>query len=100
MRDDLRRKPVALVRHLAHCTGADPTSTHPRPVYPGRAYDLAPTRVNGQLAFGAYLRTRTGGVCQRAGLLVLTLTSSQVCGLTRFDNDPIPSFGLLRWLPG
>jgi SnoaL-like domain len=66
----------------------------------GRAYDLVPTRANGQHAFGAYLRTPTGGIRHGAGLLVLTLTGEKICALTRFDNDVLPWFGLPRSLPG
>jgi RNA polymerase sigma-70 factor (TIGR02960 family) len=66
----------------------------------GRAYDLVPTRANGQQAFGAYLRTPTGGIRHGAGLLVLTLTGEKICALTRFDNDVLPRFGLPRSLPG
>jgi hypothetical protein len=66
----------------------------------GRAYDLVPTRANGQPAFGAYLRTPSGGIRHGAGLLVLTLTGEKICALTRFDNDVLPRFGLPRSLPG
>ncbi|ORB83928.1 RNA polymerase subunit sigma-70 [Mycobacterium kansasii] len=64
-----------------------------------RGYDLVPTRANGQLAFGAYLRSGRG-VRHGAGLLVLTLTGERICALTRFDNDVLPAFGLPRSLPG
>ena len=66
----------------------------------GRAYDLVPTRANGQQAFGAYLRAPTGGIRHGAGLLVLTLAGEKICALTRFDNDMLPRFGLPRSLPG
>jgi RNA polymerase sigma-70 factor (ECF subfamily) len=66
----------------------------------GRMYDLVPTRANGQLAFGAYLRTPTGGLRHGAGLLVLTLTGDQICAVTRFENSVLPCFGLPRSLPG
>jgi RNA polymerase sigma-70 factor (TIGR02960 family) len=65
----------------------------------GRAYDLVPTRANGQQAFGAYLRTPTGGIRHGAGLLVLTLTGENICALTRFDNSVFPWFGLPASLP-
>jgi RNA polymerase sigma-70 factor (ECF subfamily) len=65
-----------------------------------RNYDLVSTRANGQLAFGAYLRTPTGGIRHGAGLLVLTLTGDRICALTRFDNSVLPWFGLPRSLPG
>ena len=64
-----------------------------------RNYDLVPTRANGQLAFGAYLRAPTG-IRHGAGLLVLTLVGDRISALTRFDNDVLPSFGLPRSLPG
>jgi SnoaL-like protein len=64
----------------------------------GRTYDLVPTRANGQVAFGAYLRTPTG-IRHGAGLLVLTLTGDQISALTRFENSVLPSFGLPRSLP-
>jgi RNA polymerase sigma-70 factor (ECF subfamily) len=67
---------------------------------PGRGYDLVPTRANGQLAFGAYLRAPTGGVRHGAGLLVLTLTGDQISAMTRFDNNVLPWFRLPRSLPG
>jgi RNA polymerase sigma-70 factor (ECF subfamily) len=66
----------------------------------GPRYHLVPTRGNGQLAFGAYLRAPTGGIRHGAGLLVLTLTGDRICAMTRFDNDVLPSFGLPRSLPG
>jgi RNA polymerase sigma-70 factor (ECF subfamily) len=65
----------------------------------GRTYDLVPTRANGQLAFGAYLRTPTGGIRHGVGLLVLTLTGDQISALTRFENSVLPWFGLPRSLP-
>ena len=40
----------------------------------GRWYDLVPTRANGQLAFGVYLRAPSGGLRHGTGLDVLTLT--------------------------
>jgi RNA polymerase sigma-70 factor (TIGR02960 family) len=65
----------------------------------GPRYHLVPTRANGQLAFGSYLRASTGGIRHGSGLLVLTLTGDRICALTRFDNDVLPSFGLPRSLP-
>jgi RNA polymerase sigma-70 factor (ECF subfamily) len=65
----------------------------------GRIYDLVPTRANGQLAFGAYLRAPAGGIRHGTGLLVLTLTGGRICAMTRFDNSVLPSFGLPRSLP-
>jgi hypothetical protein len=65
-----------------------------------RRYDLVPTRANGQLAFGVYLRAPTGGIRFGTGLDVLTLTGDRVCAITHFDNSVFPSFGLPRSLPG
>jgi hypothetical protein len=67
---------------------------------PGRGYDLVPTRANGQLAFGAYLRAPAGGIRHGAGLLVLTLTGHRISAMTRFDNNVLPWFGLPRSLRG
>jgi RNA polymerase sigma-70 factor (ECF subfamily) len=64
----------------------------------GRRFDLVPTRANGQPAFGAYLRDASG-IRRGVGLYVLTLTGDRICGLTRFDNSVLPSFGLPRSLP-
>ena len=64
----------------------------------GRRFDLVPTRANGQPAFGAYLRARTG-IRQGVGLYVLTLTADRICAMTRFDNSVLPWFGLPRSLP-
>lgn len=62
-------------------------------------YHLVPTRANGQLAFGAYLRS-PNGARHGAGLLVLTVAGDRISALTRFDNDVLSSFGLPRSLPG
>jgi RNA polymerase sigma-70 factor (ECF subfamily) len=65
----------------------------------GRRHDLAPTRANGQPAFGTYLRAPTG-IRHATGLYVLTLTGDRICAMTRFDKSVLPSFGLPRSLPG
>ena len=65
-----------------------------------RTYDLVPTRANGQLAFGAYLRAPTGGIRHGTGLLVLTLTGDRISAITRFDNSVLAWFGLPQSLPG
>jgi RNA polymerase sigma-70 factor (ECF subfamily) len=57
-----------------------------------------PTRANGQLAFGAYLRASTG-IRRGAGLFVLTLTGNRICAFTRFENTVLPWFGLPLSLP-
>ena len=64
----------------------------------GRRVDLVPTRANGQLAFGAYLRASTG-IRHGTGLFVLTLTGDRICAFTRFDHSVLPWFGLPRSLP-
>ena len=66
---------------------------------PGRRFDLVPTRANGQLAFGVYLREPTGGFRHGIGLDVLTVTGDRICAFTHFDNSVLPSFGLPRSLP-
>jgi RNA polymerase sigma-70 factor (TIGR02960 family) len=66
----------------------------------GWTYTLMPTRANGQLAFGAYLRAPDGGIRHGAGLYVLALTGDRICDITRFDSNVLPWFGLPRALPG
>ena len=66
---------------------------------PGRTYHLVPTRANGQLAFGIYLRSPTGGIRHAVGLEVLTLTGDRICAMTRFDKSVLARFGLPRSLP-
>jgi RNA polymerase sigma-70 factor (ECF subfamily) len=66
---------------------------------PGRGYRLVPTRANGQPAFGVYVRDPHAGIAHAHGLLVLTLSGTQVSRLTRFDNSVLPSFGLPRTVP-
>jgi RNA polymerase sigma-70 factor (ECF subfamily) len=61
----------------------------------GRRFDLVPTRANGQPAFGAYLRS-PAGISHGIGLYVITLAGDRICGLARFDNSVLPSFGLPR----
>ena len=64
-----------------------------------RRHELVATRANGQPAFGAYLRARTG-IHHGTGLFVLTLTGDRICAMTRFDSNVLPWFGLPRSLPG
>lgn len=64
-----------------------------------RTYDLVPTRANGQLAYGAYLRDPAGRTQRAEGLRVLTLTGNRICGMTRFDSSVLPQFGLPLSLP-
>jgi RNA polymerase sigma-70 factor (ECF subfamily) len=63
----------------------------------GRRFDLVPTRANGQLAFGIYLRD-PNGISHGTGLEVLTLTGDRVDAITRFDKSVLPAFGLPRSL--
>jgi RNA polymerase sigma-70 factor (ECF subfamily) len=61
----------------------------------GRTYRLVPTRANGQLAFGAYLREPAEPEDARAnGLLVLTLRGDRIQAMTRFTSGVLPRFGL------
>jgi RNA polymerase sigma-70 factor (TIGR02960 family) len=64
----------------------------------GHRFDLVPARANGQPAFGTYLHT-PGGTRPGTGLYVLTLAGDQICAMTRFENNVLPSFGLPRSLP-
>ena len=66
---------------------------------PHRPQDLVPTRVNGQPAFGAYLRAAAGVPRPGTGLFVLTLAGDRICALTRFDNHVLPWFALPQSLP-
>ena len=65
----------------------------------GRRYDLVPTRANGQLAFGVYVRAPSGGIRRGTGLDVLTLTGDRISAITHFDSSVLSSFGLPRSLP-
>jgi RNA polymerase sigma-70 factor (ECF subfamily) len=63
------------------------------------AYDLVPAmRANGQVAFGAFLRSATG-VRQGISLLVLTLIGDRISAITGFDKEVFPLFGLPGSLP-
>src|SRR5262249_41771983 len=66
----------------------------------GRTLDLVPTRANGQLACGMYVRAARGGARLSAGLMVLPLVGSRISGMTRFDTSVLSYFGLPRRLPG
>ena len=94
--DDVRvaMPPIPLEYH-----GRDVVARFFAAVVPRRAYDLVPTRANGQLAFGAYLRASAGGIRHGAGLLVLTVSGDRISAVTRFDNSVLASFGLPRSLP-
>jgi len=64
-----------------------------------RAFGLIPTRANGQLAFGTYLRDPISGIRHGTGLLALALSGDRICSMIRFENTVLPSFGLPRSLP-
>ena len=64
----------------------------------GRRFDLAPTRANGQPAFGTYLHGPDGD-SHGVGLFVLTLSGDRICAMTRFENSVLPWFGLRRSRP-
>jgi RNA polymerase sigma-70 factor (TIGR02960 family) len=56
---------------------------------------LVPTRANTQPAFGYYLAQPDGSTAQATGLLVLTLCSDRISGITRFLDRELPRiFGL------
>jgi RNA polymerase sigma-70 factor (TIGR02960 family) len=63
----------------------------------GRAFELVPTRANGQPAFGAYVRSPSGR--HGTGLFVLTLRGDRICAMTRFDASVLAWFGLPLSLP-
>jgi RNA polymerase sigma-70 factor (ECF subfamily) len=65
----------------------------------GRRFDLVPTRVNGQPAFGAYV-SGADGLRHGVGLFVLTLAGDRISSLTRFENAVLPWFGLPQSLSG
>jgi RNA polymerase sigma-70 factor (ECF subfamily) len=65
----------------------------------GRTYRLVPTRANGQLAFGSYLREPETGAAQANSLLVLTLAGNRISVMTRFDDSVLARFGLPPVLP-
>jgi RNA polymerase sigma-70 factor, ECF subfamily len=56
---------------------------------------LAPTRANGQPAFGQYLVDPATGVARGAGVIVLSLEGDRIAAITRFDGgDLLERFGL------
>ena len=65
----------------------------------GRRYHLVPTRANGQLAFGTYIRAPHDGVLHGMGLVVITLSGDRICDIVRFESSVLPWFGLPRTLP-
>jgi RNA polymerase sigma-70 factor (ECF subfamily) len=89
----LSMPPIPLEYH-----GLDAVAGFYAKVFGKRRYTLVATRANGQPAFGAYLSTGVDPIRHAAGLLVLDLAGQRICGLTRFDNDVMPRFGLPRTL--
>jgi len=66
----------------------------------GRPLRLAPTRANGQPAFGCYLPDAQSATAHAYGLMVLTLQGDQISAITWFgDSSVSPHFGLPRTLP-
>ena len=61
---------------------------------PGWTARLIPTRANGQPAFGLYARGPQTGAFHTVGLMVLTLSGTQISAMTRFDAGILPRFGL------
>ncbi|HEX8776952.1 MAG TPA: sigma-70 family RNA polymerase sigma factor [Rhodanobacter sp.] len=64
----------------------------------GRRFRLRPTRANGQVAFGVYLRS-PAGISQGTGLFVLGLAGDRISAIVRFENSLLPRFGLPHSLP-
>ena len=65
----------------------------------GRRYHMVPTRANGQPALGTYVVDPNSDVLHANGVVVLTLSGSAVCAVTRFDNSVLAAFGLPHTLP-
>jgi RNA polymerase sigma-70 factor (ECF subfamily) len=66
---------------------------------PGWTARLIPTRANGQPAFGFYARDPDTGRFYTVGLMVLTLSGTQISAMTRFDPATLSRFGLPELLP-
>jgi RNA polymerase sigma-70 factor (ECF subfamily) len=74
---------------------------HDRAARRGRPLRLAPTRANGQPAFGCYLPDVQTAIARPYGLMVLTLQGHQISAITWFgDSSVFPRFGLQRSLRG
>jgi RNA polymerase sigma-70 factor (TIGR02960 family) len=64
-------------------------------------FRLAPTRANGQPAFGLYLRDPQCPIARATGVMVLTLEGAAVSAITAFhDVSALTRFGLPRSLRG
>ena len=66
---------------------------------PGRTYRVAPTRANGQPAFGLYLADPHAGVYRAYCILVITTAGDHITAITCFSTDVMTRFGLPRTLP-
>ena len=64
----------------------------------GRRFSLAPTRANGQPAFGAYVPSASG-VPQGVGVIAISLSGERICALTFFEQSALAWFGLPLSLP-
>jgi RNA polymerase sigma-70 factor (TIGR02960 family) len=74
---------------------------HDRAAVRGRPLRLAPTRANGQPAFGCYLPDPETAIARPYGLMVLTLEGDRISAITWFgDSAVFPHFGLPRALRG
>ena len=61
----------------------------------GRPLRLAPTRANGQPAFGCYLPDAETAIARPYGMIVLTLTGDRISAITWFGETSVfPHFGL------
>jgi RNA polymerase sigma-70 factor (TIGR02960 family) len=66
----------------------------------GAPLRLVATRANGQPAFGCYLPCPHTNIARATGLLVLTLSASDIAEITWFaDTSVFPAFGLPRTVP-
>jgi RNA polymerase sigma-70 factor (TIGR02960 family) len=54
-----------------------------------RVMHLVPTSVNGQVAYGSYLRDPGAEAAEPAGLFVLTMAGDRIHAVTRFHLDPL-----------
>jgi len=61
---------------------------------PGWTARLIATRANRQPAFGFYAHDPETGLFYTVGLMVLTLSGTRICAMTRFDAATLPRFGL------
>jgi SnoaL-like domain len=92
----LRMPPLPLQYQGRELVARFLTATAFRPAWTAR---LVATRANGQPAFGFYVRHPQAGASHTVGLLVLTLSGSRICAMTRFDTSVLTRFGLPRTLP-